>query len=61
MIGFSFRIMKRHVSFDSEMYFMRFNRNYVFIIHDEKVGLMRFDERNVRSLVKKMICVSKMV
>ena len=37
--------------------FHEFDRKYVFTIHDEKVCLMRFDERKVRILVKKIFYV----
>ena len=45
MIIFSCRIMKKHVSFDSKMSFMRFRWKCVFAIRGEKVCLMEFDER----------------
>ena len=37
--------MKKRVSFDSKMSFMRFGWNCVFAICGEKVCLMEFDER----------------
>ena len=49
--------MKKQVPLNSKMYFTRFDRKEFFTIHDEKVGLMRFNERKVRSLVKKCFCV----
>ena len=45
MIVFSFSIMKKHVSFDSEMSFVRFRWKCDFAIRGEKVCLMEFDER----------------
>ena len=45
MMRFSFRIMKKHVSFDSNMSFMRFGWKCDLAIHSGKVCLMEFDER----------------
>ena len=45
MMIFSCRIMKKHVSIDSEMSFMRFGWKCVFAIFGEWVSLMEFDER----------------
>ena len=60
MIGFSFWIMKKQVSFDSNMYFMRFSWKQVFAIRDEKVCLMGFDERKSLKFDERMPCVSKL-
>ena len=54
---FSFRIMKKHVSFDSEMSLMRFRWKWVFAIHGEKVCLMEFDERKSFEVMERMLCV----
>lgn len=45
MMRFSFRIMKKHVSFDYEMSFMRFGWKCDFAIRGGKVSPMEFNER----------------
>ena len=61
VIGFSFWIMNKQVSFDSKMYFMRFGWKYFFTIRDEKVCLMWFDERKSLKFTERMLCVLKIV
>ena len=45
MMRFSCRIMKKHVSIDFEMFFMRFIWKCFYASHDEWVSLMEFDGR----------------
>ena len=56
---FSCRIMKKHVSIDSKMYFMIFWWKCVFAIRGEWVDLMEFDERKVLNFCEKIIWVQK--
>ena len=59
MMRFSCRIMKKHVSFDSEMSFMRFGWKCVFAIQGEGVCLMEFDERKKIEVDGKVLWVEK--
>ena len=45
MMRFSFRLMKKHDSFKSDMSLMIFELKQFFAIRGEKVCLMEFDER----------------
>ena len=56
---FSCRIMKKHVSIECEMYFMRFKWKCVNAILGGWVGLMEFDERQVFKFGGKMLWVEK--
>ena len=56
---FSCRIMKKQVSIDCEMYFMRFKRKCVNAIWDGCIGLMEFDERKVLKFWEKKLWVEK--
>ena len=56
---FSFRIMNKHVSINSEKYLIRFRWKSVFAIQGEWVGLMEFDERKVLKFCENMIWVEK--
>ena len=57
MMIFSFRIMKKHVSFDYEISFMRLRWNCVFAIRGEKLCLMEIDERKSFEVMEIMLCV----
>ena len=59
MITFSCRIMKKHVSFDSEMSFMRFGWKCVFAIHGEKCVSWNLMKEKVLKLMKIMLWVEK--
>ena len=51
--------MKKHISIDCEMYFMRFGWKYVNAIYSGWVGLMEFDERKVLKFGEKMLWVEE--
>ena len=57
MMIFSFRIMKKHISFDSETSFMRFRWKCDFAICGGKVCLMEIDERKSFEVMEIRLCV----
>ena len=57
MMRFSFRIMKKHVSFYSKMYFMIFGWKCDFAIRGGKVCLMEINERKSFEVMERIICV----
>ena len=59
MMIFSCRIMKKHVSIDSETSFMRFRWKSVFAIWGERVSLMEFDERKSFEVDGKVLWVEE--
>ena len=63
MIVFSCRTMKKHVSFNSEMSFMRFGWNFIFAIRREKSVShgIRWKEKKVLNLVEKFFVLRKHV
>ena len=59
MMRFSYKIMKKHVSFNSKMFFIRFGWKCVFAIYGEKCDSWNLMKENVLNLMERMLCVEK--